>query len=180
MPNKLDSSPLAPCETCLNVHRDSKKTIHYIPCLRFKITSALVYRPGGLNLTRRFDHTKVVDVADYPDNQVYDILIDHGLCANPVRVRVRRFVPRDGDVLCRRFVDNGVPKEQHVEPFCLADAEKTAREFKEYIYHNALAGLTEAVKASDDLVRDVFAMIAKHCSSLPVRLNLCYEYRAPC
>ncbi|GAB1314809.1 Zn(2)-C6 fungal-type domain-containing protein [Madurella fahalii] len=167
VPNKFDSSPLAPCETCLNVHRDSKKTIHYIPCLRFKVTLVLIYRPGYLELTRRFDHTKVMDVADYPDDRVYDILIDQGLCANPVRLRVRRFVPREGDVLCRRYVDNGVPKEQYIPPFCLADSEKTARQFKEYIYRNALAGLAEAVKTSDDIVKDIFAMIAKHCSSLP-------------
>ncbi|KXX81455.1 hypothetical protein MMYC01_201763 [Madurella mycetomatis] len=167
VPNKSDSSPLAPCETCLNVHRDSKKTIHYIPCLRFKVTLVLIYRPGYLELTRRFDHTKVMDIADCPDDTVYNILVDHGLCANPVRLRVRRFEPKEGDVLCRRYVDNGVPKEQYIPPFCLADSEKTARQFKEYIYHNALAGLAEAVKTSDDIVKDIFAMIAKHCSSLP-------------
>lgn len=169
VPNKSDSSPLAPCETCLNVHRDSKKTIHYIPCLRFKVTLVLIYRPGYLELTRRFDHTKVMDIADCPDDTVYNILMDHGLCANPVRLRVRRFEPKEGDVLCRRYVDNGVPKEQYIPPFCLADSEKTARQFKEYIYRNALAGLAEAVKTSDDIVKDIFAMIAKHCSSLPVR-----------
>ena len=173
IPNKEDStSRVAPCETCLKVRRDSKKTIHNIPCLRFKVTSMAIYRPGGLGLTREFTHTMVVDISNFTDNLVYNIEMTQGLCRDPVRLRVRRFQPKNTDVSVRRYMDGGRPKTQDVGAFCLADVEKTAKEFNEYLERNALEGLEEAVKGSDDIVKDVFAMIASHYQSLSVgRLN---------
>ncbi|KAJ4302046.1 hypothetical protein N0V88_002182 [Collariella sp. IMI 366227] len=160
IPNKQDAnSPIAPCETCLRVRRDSKKTIHFIPCLRFKVTSMVANRPGGLGYTRRFDHTKVVNITDFVDNTVFDIEMTQGLCRLPVRLRVRRFKPADTDISHRWYLENGIPKRQELGAFCLADVEKTAREFNEYISHNALDGLGEAVRGSDDIVKDTLSMI---------------------
>ncbi|KAL2016172.1 hypothetical protein VTK56DRAFT_4112 [Thermocarpiscus australiensis] len=174
VPNKLDSSsPLAPCETCLKVRRNSKKTIHNIPCLRFRVTSIVIYRAGGLDLTKRFTHTQVMDIAEYPDNIIYDIEVTQGLSQDPVRLRVRRFCPTPTDIEYRRYVENGIAKQQAVGPFCLASVEQTAEDFRRYIDRNALAGLAESVKNSDELVKDTFAMIAKHCISLcdPIKLE---------
>ena len=168
-PNEADSTnPLAPCQTCLKVRRDSMKTIHHIPCIRSKVTSMAVYRPGGLNLTRQFDHNTVVDIASDADGAIYGIEMEQGLCRQPFRFRVRRFRPKETDIVHRRYMDGGRPIRQNAGAFCLADVEETAKDFKEYINSNALAGLTEAAKDSDPIVRDVFGMIVKHCDSLPV------------
>lgn len=169
VPNELDTSPLAPCATCLGVRRDSKKIIHDVPCIRFKVTSMAVYRPGGLDYTKRFDHTKVVDVTDYSDNAIYDIEITQDLCSHPMRLRVRRFNPKDTDVTYRRYMDNGTAKRQDTGAFCLASVEETASGFSQYIDCNALEGLERAAKFSDGIVREVFKMIASHCRSLSVR-----------
>jgi hypothetical protein len=197
VPNKRDKGPLAPCETCLRVRRESKKTIHYIPCLRFKVPSMVIYRAGGLGYTQRFDHTKVVDVLEYADNVIHVIDITQGLCSLPLRLRVRRFKPRATDKTHWSYVDHRaskihgtprthrtskthdtVPESQHTVsrsqdsgPFCLADVEKTAREFDQYIASNAVEGLAEVVKDRDpdDIVRRVFTMIATLCSSPSVR-----------
>ncbi|KAL2261678.1 hypothetical protein VTK26DRAFT_3640 [Humicola hyalothermophila] len=167
IPNKQDDqNPLAPCETCLKVRRDSKKTIHNLPCLRFKVTSITTYRAGGLCLTERFSHTKIADIVDCADHAIYDVEVAQGLCRNPVRLRVRRFRPRTTDVLNRKYVDNGLPKEQLIEPFCLADTEMAAKDFENYVDRNAIEGLTEAVKHSDDIVQQVFGMIARYCTPL--------------
>ncbi|AEO63173.1 uncharacterized protein THITE_2108076 [Thermothielavioides terrestris NRRL 8126] len=171
VPNKNDSkSPLAPCETCLKVRRDSKKTIHNIPCLRVKVTSMEIYRRGGLGLTKRFDHTNVLDVSDHVDDVVYDIEIAQGICPHPLRLRVRRFRPQPTDITYRRYMDDGVPKKQHIPAFCLADVKRTAREFSEYIDRYALTGLSEAARDSDDLIRETFLMLMEHYNSLSVRL----------
>ena len=144
------------------------KTIHHIPCIRSKVTSMAVYRPGGLNLTRQFDHNTVMDIASDADDAIYGIQMEQGLCRQPFKFRVRRFRPRETDIVHRRFMDGGRPVRQDAGAFCLADVEATARDFKHYIDRNALAGLTEAAKDSDPIVRDVFGMIVKHCASLPV------------
>jgi hypothetical protein len=169
VPNELDKGPLAPCVTCLRVRRDSKKLLHDVPCVRLKMTSMALYRPGGLGYTQRFDHTKVVDVTDYSDDVFYDIGITQGLCRHPMRLRVRRFNPLKTDVTYRRYMDDGIPKTQDTGAFCLADVEETARGFRQYIDRNALEGLERATKSSDGIVREMFKMIASHCRSLPVR-----------
>src|SRR5690242_7283962 len=122
MPNKLDrKNPHAPCETCLKVRRDSKKTIHNLPCVRFKVTSMTIYRAGGLGYTMRFDHTKVMDVFDPSNSAVYDIEITQGLCSSPLRLRVRRFKPEQTDKTHVMYMDGGVPKTQDTGAFCLAN-----------------------------------------------------------
>ncbi|KAK3906363.1 hypothetical protein C8A05DRAFT_40787 [Staphylotrichum tortipilum] len=172
IPNKEDStSRVAPCETCLKVRRDSKKTIHNIPCLRFKVTSMSIYRPGGLGLTREFTYTMVVDVPGSRDNLIYNIEMTQGLCRDPVRLCVRRFQPKDTDISYRRYMDDGRPKKQDAGAFCLADVERTAKEFNAYLERNALEGLEEAVKGSDDIVKDVFVMIAAHYKFLSDPVN---------
>ncbi|KAL2268902.1 hypothetical protein VTJ83DRAFT_3748 [Remersonia thermophila] len=164
VPNK--QNPLDPCETCLMVRRDTKKTIHHLPCLRFKVTSMTLYRPGGLGLTGRFDHTQIADIPGCSD-AVFVIDIAQGLCSHPLRVKVRRFTPWETDVTCRRYVHGGVARSQDVGAFCLADIETTAKEFGEYVERYAFSGLVEAFRGSDSIVQDVFSMIAKHYSSLP-------------
>ncbi|KAK3297180.1 uncharacterized protein B0H64DRAFT_320431 [Chaetomium fimeti] len=172
VPNEGDpTNPLAPCVTCLKVHRNSKKTIHFTPCLRFKVTSMVVYRAGGLGYTERFDHTKVVDVVDYSDGVIYNIEITQGLCQSPMLLQVRRFRPRQTDKTHWRYhIDDGARahKSQDTGAFCLADIEETAKKFNDYIDSNAVEGLAEAVKGSDDIVKEVFAMIETHCNSLPL------------
>jgi len=129
-----------------------------------------IYRPGGLGLTKQFTHTMVMDVTSYIDNTIYDIEMEQGLCRDPFRLRVRRFDPKETDIMHRRYIDdNGKPAVQDAGAFCLSDVEKTAKDFGEYVDRHALGGLKEAVKGSDDIVKDVFAMIARHCSSRPVR-----------
>ncbi len=127
------------------------------------------YRWGGLELTQRFTHTKVVDVTEYADNIICDVEIAQGLCHDPLRIQVRRFEERDTDVLNRKYIRDGIPKVQRLEPFCLADAKKAATELEGYIHRNALEGLTQAVKDSDDIVKQMFAMIARQCDVSPVR-----------
>jgi hypothetical protein len=128
----------------------------------------VVYRAGGLGYTERFDHTKVVDVVDYSDSAIYDIEITQGLCQSPILLQVRRFRPRRTDKTHWSYQVARVHKTQDTGAFCLADIGETAQKFKEYIHYNAVKGLAEAVKDSDEMVKEVFAMIESHCSSFPV------------
>ncbi|KAK0636402.1 hypothetical protein B0T17DRAFT_482682 [Bombardia bombarda] len=156
--------PFMPCRSCMNVSKSSKKTIHKMPCLRYKFTTMTIYRAGGLNLTERFSHTQVMDVSDHADNVIRTIEMTQGLCRIPIKLEVRRFKPWKTDVCFRRWIDNGVAKRQDLPPFCLADIEKTAIEFKQYIFDNALCGLAEAAKDSADIVKETFAKIVEQCS----------------
>ncbi|KAK0754880.1 hypothetical protein B0T18DRAFT_47805 [Schizothecium vesticola] len=166
-PNEADQdNPLAACKTCLKVDKTSKKTIHNIPCLRFKLTSVVIYRAGGLQLTERFTHTEVKDVASF--GPTIEMKMSQGLCREPVTLYIREFVPRPGDVLHRSFASSGGAKSiMEIPPFCLQDVEKTAKDFTRYILANSLDGLEEAGRGEPEIVRRTFAMIRRHCQELP-------------
>lgn len=157
----------APCLTCLSVSK-TKKTIHNSLCFRLDVTTIVLYRSGGLKLTRRWEGTQLKDVGDWADDNIRVIQMAQGLCSTPVTLRVRRFNPNEGDVLVRRWVDNGVAETQDLPPYALADIHETATAFEAYLRNHALEGLTEAVRGSDELIERTYAMIFNHYYQLPV------------
>ncbi|KAM7203047.1 hypothetical protein V8F33_002395 [Rhypophila sp. PSN 637] len=155
------NDPSGPCAPCSKVSKTNKKTIHRIPCWRYKFATMILHRSGGLNYTKRFTYQEVVDIGDYCDNIILSVKMEQGLCEKPVVLHIRRFRPREGDDLNRRYIENGTLKEQPLEPFCLANVEQTAKYFRKYVEENALRGLRFAVRESDDIVKATFAMIAR-------------------
>ncbi|KAL2162886.1 hypothetical protein VTH06DRAFT_6722 [Thermothelomyces fergusii] len=109
-----------------------------------------IYRAGGLGYTTRFDHTKLVNILDYNDEPI-EIRISQGLCHHPMRLRVRRFKPRETDKTHWCYLENGVPVAQDTGAFCLADVEQTAAEFGAYVKFYALEGLRTVGEESDEL-----------------------------
>ncbi|KAK4181520.1 hypothetical protein QBC36DRAFT_306309 [Triangularia setosa] len=155
------NDPLAPCVTCLNVRRESKKTIHNLPCLRYKLASVVLHRDGGLGYTKRFDHTQMINIRvdDWTEKGTKVIEMAQGLCEMPMRLKVRAFRAREGDQLIRHFVGrDGI----RIPAYGLVDIKSHGKAFQQYLAANAGKGLEESAKNSDDLIREMYAMIARH------------------
>lgn len=144
----------------------SRKVVYRVPCVRTTIEQLILYRPGELGLTRRWEGTKVKDIEDWADNTIRIIHMDQGLCDRPMEVRVRRFIPRDTDILWKGSPDVVLP------PYCLANVDETAIYFRNYLRSN-LRSLAKAVRTSShDLVRETYDEAVRHAfGSLPVRTN---------
>lgn len=155
------NDPLAPCVTCLKVRRESKKTIHNLPCLRYKLASVVLQRDGGLGYTKRFDHTQLINIRanDWADNHIKVIEMAQGLCETPMTLKVRAFRAVEGDQLVRNFVGrDGI----RIPAYGLVNVKEHGRAFQHYIAANAIKGLEDSAKDSDDLVKDMYSMIAEH------------------
>ncbi|KAK0735391.1 hypothetical protein B0T21DRAFT_384256 [Apiosordaria backusii] len=162
------NDPLAPCSTCLDVRRESKKTIHNLPCLRQRLSSVVLHRDGGLGYTNRFTHNQLIDIpaSDYADEFITTIEMAQDLCKTPMRLKVRAFKAREGDKLVRHFVDkDGVT----IPAYCLIEVKSAGKTFREYLAANAVKGLEESTEESDDLIKEVFGMIANHLRPSLVR-----------
>ncbi|PNP47939.1 hypothetical protein TGAMA5MH_00991 [Trichoderma gamsii] len=134
---------LGDCVGCRNYSKTSKKTIHRMPCYRGKITDAVLYRSGGLQLTNRWRGTDMKDVGDRVSPRSFrTISFTLGISKHPIIVKVTEFRPRVGDVLARFWTvpggEHGVRKRKDLAPFCLADIHKTAAYYKEYIENHAV------------------------------------------
>jgi hypothetical protein len=131
------------CVPCKSFSRSSKKTIHRTPCYREKLSDVVLYRKGGLNLTKRWSGTEMKNVTERggPDT-VHHIEFTLGIFGEPIRIDVVPFVPIEGDETVRYWtVKEGgleVRKFKHLEAFCLADIHQTAEYFETYVQSNAI------------------------------------------
>ena len=161
------------------VSKTSKKVIHHIDCLRWKLQEITLFRTSGLGLTKRWDGVMIRDV-DFGDVQldIRAIQMEQGLCDEPISFKVRRFKPQPGDVLFRKWYDKDVNVYKMVElaPYALADIHDTKEIFVKYIDKHALECLkgfvsntnNDVLGLAEDVVRDTYAMACAHLQSLGV------------
>ncbi|KAL7957910.1 hypothetical protein V8C34DRAFT_305291 [Trichoderma compactum] len=135
------TDPSGDCVGCKTFSKTSKKTIHRMPCYRGKITDAVLFRNGGLELTKRWKGTEMKDVGDRPNpNDVRTVFFTLGICKEEVQIEVVAFKPQPGDVTARFWMDGeqGVRKKKDLAHYCLADIQKTASYFEEYVKRNSV------------------------------------------
>ncbi|KAI5917058.1 hypothetical protein F4810DRAFT_94259 [Camillea tinctor] len=149
------------CLTCRSISQESKKVIHRLPCLRWKLTETVLFREGGLDLTARWTGVKVKDInpRDWVDSRTRCISINLGLCKASMVLSVKKFQPIQGDVTWRDWVDrNENARRTDIEPYALANINQTAKEYQGYVQNNALDAIWEYAQNPnvDGLVRRTF------------------------
>lgn len=172
------NDPEGPCLTCAMVSKTSKKVIHRVSCVRYKLQEITLYRTSGLGITKRWEGVTMrdVDFTDAPELDIRFIQMDQGLCSEPMAFRVRRFVPQPGDVLYRKWLDKNdqIHKMVELAPYALADIHETKDIFVKYIDNHAFECLhrfvsnshTETLGNAQDVIRDTYTMALSHFQSL--------------
>jgi hypothetical protein len=111
---------------------------------------------------------KMIDVVDWESREMKSIKISHGFCQDTINLDVRKFVPADGDVLDRKWVDGQIRKTKRVEPYAIVNMTKAALEVKRYIYANVHPCLLIFLENHDSLVRDTYMLAYKQSTTQPV------------
>ncbi|EMT66167.1 hypothetical protein FOC4_g10006557 [Fusarium odoratissimum] len=125
-----ENNPEGQCKTCKRFSKTSPKTIHRVPCLRLRIADVVLYRSGGLKLTRRWAGIEMRDIGDRLDTVAVTIEVSQNLCGKPLRMNVVRFRPIDGDVTARYWTDGllgkVIFKKKELANYCLENIYDTA------------------------------------------------------
>ncbi|KAI5865233.1 hypothetical protein GGS23DRAFT_594776 [Durotheca rogersii] len=155
------------CLTCRGVKLESKKVIHRLPCLRWKLAEIVLFRDGGLDLTKRWTGVKMKDLGprDWDGSELRRVKITIGCPAFPLQLTVRKFHPNSLDVTWKHWVDSkGNKKRFDIQPFALADIRKTAYEYDEYVYMYARLAVREYSRNErvDTLVRETYDAALKY------------------
>jgi hypothetical protein len=185
-----EGDPGGPCKTCAEVDTTSKKFTHNLPCFRYRLTDAKVNRlqvgeDGCLNLTKRWSGFQMRDIdrSDWDSNDTREITLMVNMCGAPfvikLDVEVRKFKPKEGDVLHRQWRDgNNKFKHKRLEPYALASISKHAATFEKYIHDNAVRAMLSysdflsrddshrQLVIEDPLVVETYRWAAKHYRSL--------------
>jgi hypothetical protein len=147
----------------------------------------VLYRKGGLNLTKRWSGTEMKNVAERGGPETLrSIEFTLGIFEEPIRIDVVPFVPIEGDETVRYWTvkENGfeVRKFKHLEAFCLADIHQTAEYFESYIQSNAIEAFMflrgpmvldgSGRQSLPSIMERTYMHALAHYWNLPVRLSM--------
>ncbi|KAK7414353.1 hypothetical protein QQX98_006795 [Neonectria punicea] len=177
------NDPMGECITCQKVSMNSMKTIHRNPCVRFKISEVVLYRRGGLNLTRRWDGISMKDVGDrICPNDVRVVYVASDTYHVPLALRVVKFEPKEGDVTARFWNDYSVDgevqrKKKELACYCLHDIYNTADVFEEFVIENAvpamIAHVTRFTKNKPgvklDVIEKTYKLAIRHFCEIAIK-----------
>ena len=110
------------------------------------------------------------DVGDWADGSIRKVSITLGTFREAMEFEVRKFIPREGDILDRCWVDGTIQKRKSLEPYCFADIHKACESYKAYIEMHALEAMADghATREADALIQETFGWAHRRYVSLQV------------
>ncbi|KAF5720169.1 hypothetical protein FMUND_4318 [Fusarium mundagurra] len=177
-----EQNPEGQCKTCKNFSKTSPKTIHRVPCMRLRIADVVLYRSGGLKLTRRWEGIEMRDIGDRLDTVAVTIEVSQNLCGKPLRLNVVRFRPIDGDVTARYWTDGLLGKEtfkkKELANYCLENIYDTAETVRQYTIDNALPAFYHTIQEESESEAGEGPIIRTYLTAMARYLDLHNEHKS--
>ncbi|KAI0540779.1 hypothetical protein GGR58DRAFT_511497 [Xylaria digitata] len=133
---RCETNPDDKAGTCLTCLRVSNVKVWRMPCLRYKITDVRLFKPGpvkGHEWTRRWVEGVPDDISHWASTETRKVRVTEGYTENAVELRVRQFVPQDGDSLERSWVHDGVRKRVMIPAYAIVNLEEAKSAYSSYI-----------------------------------------------
>lgn len=107
-----------------------------MPCLRFKITDVKLFKPGnvkGYEWTRRWVEGIPDDISQWASAETKTVKVTEGYTEQPIELRVRQFIPQEGDRLERSWVHEGTTRTVNIPPYAIVNLEEAKSTYNDYI-----------------------------------------------
>ncbi|KAI2628897.1 hypothetical protein GGS21DRAFT_228149 [Xylaria nigripes] len=146
------------CLTCLRV---SNVKVFRMPCLRYKITDVRLFKPGqvkGHEWTRRWVEGVPDDISHWASADTRKVKVTEGYTQHPVELRVRQFVPQEGDSLERSWVYNGIRKRVAIPAFAIINLEEAKGAYSSYISRNLPECCRNVLSGKDKLLAATYCV----------------------
>lgn len=109
------------------------------------------------------------DLDGWADEERKRIQITLGICPEPIELTVRKFIPKEGDILMRNWVDGNTKKTKILAAYAIDDIAAAAVGFRQYIDANAFLCMEQILANSETLVRETYAMAKRHLQTAAVQ-----------
>lgn len=133
-----------------------------IPCMRTKISDVVLSKPGqvqGYEWTKRWKENSVLeDIGHWASSDIKIICVSDGLTGKPVELRVRQFIPQEGDRLERSWMANGIKKTVKIPPFAIVDLDGARAAYDGYIKDGLVECCKRILGSTDELLWKTYAM----------------------
>ncbi|KXX82675.1 Cutinase transcription factor 1 beta [Madurella mycetomatis] len=163
--NIVENDPTGICGTCLAV---STQKLHYLPCLRHRLTECTLYRTGkgpGLEFTFRWPVMRLKDISEWASPRLRTILVQSDICEVPLKLVVREFVPiPHKDEMRRSWMDyrKGIKKFKKTTPYAIVNMRNAVEDMREYVTTNVFKCMDFFLRGSDVLVKETYKFARKH------------------
>ncbi|KAL7787549.1 hypothetical protein V8C37DRAFT_412070 [Trichoderma ceciliae] len=121
------------CLTCKKVENTRAARL---PCLRYKITDMMLYKPGqvpGYEWSQRWAKSISDPIQLWASPEVRVIYVSVCFSTTYLPLKVRKFVPQEGDKLERTWDYQGNKKSVAIPPYALIDLEAGKSAYTKYI-----------------------------------------------
>ncbi|KAL2075043.1 hypothetical protein VTL71DRAFT_8823 [Oculimacula yallundae] len=161
-------NPFDPRGVCLTCKKVANTRVVNLPCLRYKIPDARLFREGyvtDLLWSKRWESGKMDDISTWEDSEVRIIHVTQDYSPNPIVLRVRRFVPMEGDKLWRTWKHAGINKSVELPPYAIENLKDAERTYKDYITSEGAHFFQSTLDKEDPLVWETYSMAIKASKS---------------
>lgn len=163
---RCEMDPNSPENSCLTCQQFVGRTLSRLPCLRYIITDASLYREQSAPyqlFSKRWQSMELVDIADWASDEIRTIEVTQVFLNAPYKLEVRKFLPVEGDLIEERWSDErGIIRTHTIPPFALADMEKTSQSIQKFIDGNISKYIIGAVGSLNPLLWNTYLMAFKH------------------
>lgn len=139
--------------TCQKV---SSLRVPHLPCVRYKITEIRIFKPGQLpelQWTQRWPDSKLKDITEWASPEIRRIRTTEGFSSVPLELEVRKFVPKEGDVLERHWWTPGrIKKSVSVPAFAISNVNAARKAYDDYINQGGAEFFNGWLKDRDELL----------------------------
>ncbi|KAH8161944.1 hypothetical protein CIB48_g6303, partial [Xylaria polymorpha] len=161
---RCETNPDDKAGTCLTCLRVSNVKVWRMPCLRYKITDVRLFKPGqvkGHEWTRRWVEGVADDILHWASTETRKVKVTEGYTEHAVELRVRQFVPQDGDSLERSWVYNGVRKWVTIPAYAIVNLDEAKSAYSSYISRSLPECCKRILLGKDKLLGATYVMALK-------------------
>lgn len=120
-----------------------------------------LFKPGqvkGFEWTRRWAEGIADDISQWASSDTKNVCVTEGYTSRPVQLRVRRFIPQEGDALERTWVYNGTRKSVMIPPYAIVNIDEAKAAYTEHINQGVNECCKRIVSNKDKLIWGTYGL----------------------
>ncbi|KAK4466359.1 hypothetical protein QBC42DRAFT_166788 [Cladorrhinum samala] len=164
---RCDPDPLDITGACLTCRQMTGPTLCKMPCYRYIVTDAHLYReqqaPYQL-FSKRWQSMDIVDIpaSHWESDEIRTIAVAPSCVNAPFAFQVRKFRPVEGDRLQDEWPTPHGMNRVSMPNYAVADMRKAAMEMKAYIDQSIVTFINATVGGLDQLLWETYMMAFRH------------------
>ncbi|KAH6659977.1 hypothetical protein BKA67DRAFT_546399 [Truncatella angustata] len=150
--------------TCLTCSRVTTTKSYRLPCLRYKITDVRLFKPGnvkGHEWTRRWTEGIADDISNWASVETRTVCVTEGYGSRPVKLRVRQFIPQEGDKLERTWMHQGNQRSVQIPPYAIVNLDEAKSIYTNFINDELKECCRRVVIGKDKLIGGTYGLALK-------------------